>query len=57
MRTHWRAAFHAACARPHPTLPRAGEGQGGCEAIVVSSPLDEVWNFAPVCISMKQPVP
>ena len=29
----------------------------GCAALVVMRPLAEVWNCAPVCISMKQPVP
>ena len=29
----------------------------GCAALVVMRPLVEVWNAAPVCISMKQPVP
>jgi hypothetical protein len=50
---------HCTTAPPMKTLPSsANSGVGpGCAALVVIRPLRLVWNWVPVCISMKQPVP
>jgi hypothetical protein len=50
---------HCTTAPPTNTLPSiAYSGRAeSCAALVVSKPFDEVWNFSPVCISRKQPVP
>jgi hypothetical protein len=50
---------HCTTAPPMKTLPSSANSgvSVGCAALVVMSPLVEVWNRSPVCISMKQPVP
>ena len=50
---------HCTTAPPMKTLPSSANscGPGGCAAAVVIRPLPLVRNCAPVCISMKQPVP
>ena len=50
---------HCTTAPAMKTLPSSANSGVvlGCAALVVISPLVEVWNCGPVCISMKQPVP